>query len=89
MEACEGEMGETPVTGGAYIVYQQRIVYTRGCAHAEGNIVAACASSPSPGGVHFVQVGDEDHADDDSLVDAEGDGDCDKGVAMDEVGGAC
>lgn len=82
-------MGETPVTGRPYIVNEQSIMYTRGPAHAEGGIITACASSPSPRSVHLVQVGDEDHADDDSLVDAEGNGDCDKWVAMDKVGCAC
>lgn len=61
-----------------------------GTAHVEGRaVVAPCASTAAPGGVHFVEEGDEDHADDDMLMDAQGDGDGDEGVAVDEVGGAC
>ena len=65
-------------------------MYACGTADVEGRaVVAPCASAAAPGGVHFIEVGDVDYADDDMLMDAQGDGDGDEGVAVDEVGGAC
>lgn len=61
-----------------------------GRANVEGRaVIAACAAATAVGGVHLVEVGDEYHAQDDLLVDAQGDGDGDEGVAMHKVGGAC
>ena len=59
-------------------------------ADVEGRtIVAPCASASPPGCVHFGEVGNENDADDDGLVDAKADGDGDEGVTVNEIRSAC